>query len=376
MNSRDRIDQLVIALNEHNYLYHVLGEPTIYDAEYDRLLGELQELESAQNTSVRPDSPTLRVGGSPTSEFPTVSHRIRMLSLDNSYSREDLEAFDQRVRDALPGEPVQYVAELKVDGVALSLTYENSLLVKGATRGNGTRGDEITGNARTIRSVPLRLREEGISCEIRGEVFMTEDDFTDLNRQREKEEQPLFANPRNSTAGSLKMQNPNLVARRKLRFFAYWLHLDDDGARTHLDHLDTLKRWGLPVNPATTTCPAIEDVFAYYERFEKQRDELGYEIDGVVVKVNDLDQQSRLGATAKSPRSAMAYKFSARQARTVLTNILFQVGRTGAVTPWRSWSRCCSPDPPYGEQPSTTRTRSDARTSGPEIRSSWKRGAT
>ena len=328
-----KIAELTAQLNEHNYRYHVLADPLISDQEYDQLLVELQQLEEIHPDLLRPDSPSQRVGGSPVSAFPSVAHDIPMLSLDNSYSREDIEAFDQRVRDALPDEEFGYVAELKIDGVALSLRYENSVLVRAATRGNGTQGDEITANVRTIRSIPLRLRQEGIDCEIRGEVYMSADDFAALNQQRQEDDEPLFANPRNSTAGSLKLQDPRQVARRHLRFFAYWLHQPNDPATTHLEHLHNLQQWGLPTNPATAPCPTLKAVFDFYQQYETQRDELPYEIDGIVIKVDNLDQQERLGATAKSPRSAMAFKFSARQARTVLHQIHLQVGRTGAVTP-------------------------------------------
>ena len=332
-NIEKKIADLVDQLNLHNYRYHVLADPVVSDREYDLLLSELRQLEEAHPDLLRPDSPTRRVGGLPSSEFPPVRHLTPMLSLDNSYSRDDVLAFDQRVREGLADEEVTYVAELKVDGVALSLYYENSLLVRGATRGDGVQGDEITANVRTIRSIPLRLRQPDITCEIRGEVYMTIPDLADLNRQREEEEQPLFANPRNATAGSLKLQDPGLVSRRRLRFFAHWLSCPNPVASSHGEHLGTLRQWGLPVNPHYALCPTIESVFDFHEGFQARRDDLPYEIDGTVVKVDDLDQQDRLGATAKSPRSAMAFKFPARQATTVLRRIHLQVGRTGAVTP-------------------------------------------
>lgn len=328
-----RIKILVAQLNKHNYHYHVLDTPLIQDQEFDHLLAELQNLESAHPEFIQPDTPTQRIGGAAISQFPTIIHTRPMLSLDNSYSREDLYAFDQRVRNALPEASVDYVAELKVDGVALALHYENSVLVQAATRGDGHQGDEITNNARTIPAIPLRLAQAGISCEIRGEVYMTAGDFAELNGIREANDEPQFANPRNATAGSLKLQDPKLAAKRKLRYAAYWLHSATSTATTHLDNLAQLRQWGLPVNTAQAHCPDIDAVFSFYDKYDQERDTLAYEIDGVVIKVNNLNQQERLGFTAKSPRSAMAYKFSARQAQTILQDILFQVGRTGAVTP-------------------------------------------
>ena len=327
-----RIAALADELEEHLYRYHVLDAPTISDQEFDRLLAELQALEEAHPSLVRPDSPTQRVGGTPTSDFPTVRHARPMLSLDNSYSRQDVEAFDRRVRQSLPDEAVEYVFELKIDGVALSLIYQDSLLVRAVTRGDGVQGDEITANARTIPTIPLRLRQPGINCEIRGEVYMESSDFAQLNAQRAADDEPLFANPRNSTAGSLKLQNPNLVAKRNLRFFAYWIHAEGGGQTRHSECLETLRAWGLMV-PEHQRCAALADVFAHYDHYAAARAELPYEIDGVVIKVDSLSQQERLGYTAKSPRSAMAYKFPAYQARTRLLDIHLQVGRTGAVTP-------------------------------------------
>ena len=327
-----RIAALSAELSEHFHRYHVLAAPTISDGEFDRLLAELQALEEAHPALKRPDSPTQRVGGAPTSDFPTVRHSRPMLSLDNSYSRQDVEDFDQRVRQSLPDEAVEYVFELKIDGVALSLTYQDSLLVRAVTRGDGVQGDEITANARTIPTIPLRLRQPGIDCEIRGEVYMEKSDFAQRNAQRTADDEPLFANPRNSTAGSLKLQNPNLVAKRNLRFFAYWIHAEGDGQTRHSECLATLRAWGLMV-PEHQRCAALADVFALYDHYAATRAELPYEIDGVVIKVDSLSQQERLGYTAKSPRSAMAYKFPAYQARTRLREIRLQIGRTGAVTP-------------------------------------------
>ncbi len=326
------IAALADELEEHLYRYHVLDAPTISDQEFDRLFAELQALEEAHPALKRPDSPTQRVGGAPTSDFPTVRHSRPMLSLDNSYSRQDVEDFDRRVRQSLPDEAVEYVFELKIDGVALSLIYQESLLVRAITRGDGVQGDEITANARTIPSIPLRLRQAGINCEIRGEVYMESSDFAKLNDQRAAKDEPIFANPRNSTAGSLKLQNPNLVAKRNLRFFAYWIHAEGGSQTRHSECLETLRAWGLMV-PEHQLCASLADVFDHYDHYAAARSELPYEIDGVVIKVDSLSQQERLGYTAKSPRSAMAYKFPAYQARTRLRDIHLQVGRTGAVTP-------------------------------------------
>ncbi len=327
-----RIAALADELEEHLYRYHVLDAPTISDQAFDHLLAELQALEEAHPALKRPDSPTQRVGGTPISDFPTVRHARPMLSLDNSYSRQDVEDFDRRVRQSLPDEAVEYVFELKIDGVALSLIYQDSLLVRAVTRGDGVQGDEITANARTIPTIPLRLRQPGVNCEIRGEVYMEGSDFAQLNAQRTADDEPLFANPRNSTAGSLKLQDPNLVAKRNLRFFAYWIHSEDGGPTRHSECLETLCAWGLIV-PENQCCSSLADVFALYDHYAAARAALPYEIDGAVIKVDSLSQQERLGNTAKSPRSAMAYKFPAYQARTRLLDIHLQVGRTGAVTP-------------------------------------------
>ena len=325
--------ELAAELEDHIYRYHVLADPIISDRDFDRLLEELQALEEAHPDLKRSDSPTQRIGGSPTSDFPTVRHTLPMLSLDNSYSRDELEDFDRRVQQGLTDEKFDYVFELKIDGVALSLTYEDSLLIRAVTRGDGVQGDEITANARTIPTIPLRLRQPGINCEIRGEVYMEHAAFARLNARREADGEPLFANPRNSTAGSLKLQNPNLVAARNLRYFAYWMHRENAEDTRHSERLDALRAWGLPVNPATERCASLAEIFALYDRYAATRDDLPYEIDGVVVKVDRLDQQERLGTTAKSPRSAMAYKFPSYQVRTRLLDINLQVGRTGAVTP-------------------------------------------
>ena len=359
--ARARIEQLSAELDEHNHRYFDLADPVISDVEYDGLLAELVRLEKEWPGLARADSPARRVGGQPTSrigagtpiagkatlgeatgrvaastrtDFPTVAHATPMLSLDNSYSREDVVAFDERVRRALDeGEDVEYVVELKIDGVALSLIYEDGRLLRAVTRGDGLQGDEVTDNARTIGAVPHRLPEQGVSCEVRGEVFMASADFADLNKRQQEAGRALFANPRNSTAGTLKLQDPKVVSGRRLRFYAYWIDLAGDRCATHHERLDTLRRLGFPVNPEHALCPGLEEVFAFYDRCEASRDALPYEVDGVVIKVNSLDQQERLGSTSKSPRSAMAFKFAAQQVRSRLREIRLQVGRTGTISP-------------------------------------------
>ena len=338
-NVQKQIQQLRDALQVHNYKYYVLNDPEISDRDYDRLMDELIRLETKHPELITPDSPSRRVGGEPTKEFPTVTHDIPMLSLSNTYNQEELEAFEQRLKSALPEESVEYVAELKFDGIAVSLTYENGLLVRGATRGDGERGDNITPNIRTIRSIPLRLFEKkGLpgNIEVRGEVFMPKKGFEKLNRMQESRDEKLFANPRNATAGTLKLQDPQIVAKRPIDFSAYFirsLEEADPPFRTQLESLHLLRDLGLPVSRSVRLCRSMWDVIDFCNEWEEKRDDLPYEIDGVVIKVNAMDQQQRLGSTAKSPRWAIAFKFKALQTTTVLKAIRLQVGRTGTVTP-------------------------------------------
>ena len=331
--AQSQIERLVHELNEHSYRYYVLGAPTISDQEFDRLLDELEELESGHPDLVLPDSPNRRIGSDLSRTFPTVRHVVSMLSLDNTYSEEELVEFDARLRRELPGEDLVYLVELKVDGVALSLTYENGLLVRGVTRGDGLQGEEITPNVRTIRSIPLRLREPVERCQIRGEVYLTRQNFEAINHQREQREEPLFANPRNTAAGSLKLQDPRLVAERGLSFFAYGLLTPGRVYDRHSESLNRLEGLGFSVNPERRQCNSIEEIVGYWRTWDRNRESLSYEIDGIVVKVDSLTQQDKLGATAKSPRWAFAYKFPARRVRTQLLKIALQVGRTGVVTP-------------------------------------------
>ena len=330
---RNRIEQLVRELNEHSYRYYVLDAPSVTDREFDRLMGELAELESRHADLVPPDSPTRRVGSDLSGTFPTVRHEEPMLSLDNTYSEADLIEFDARLRRELPGEDLVYLAELKVDGVALSLTYENGLLVRGVTRGDGLQGEDVTPNVRTIRSIPIRLREPVERCEIRGEVYLTREKFDAINKAREEREEPLFANPRNTAAGSLKLQDPRLVAERNLSFFAHGLLTPQTQRERHSESLDRLERLGFSVNPERRQCGSTGEIVDYWRTWDGDRESLPYEIDGIVVKIDALDQQARLGATAKSPRWAFAFKFSAVRVRTRLLKIALQVGRTGVVTP-------------------------------------------
>lgn len=331
-----RAEKLRKDLQEHDYRYYVLAEPTVADEEYDRLMRELQELERQYPELRTPDSPTQRVGGVPTKEFPTVLHNPPMLSLANSYSVEEIKDFDRRVRELLGGEIPTYTAELKFDGVAIALKYRDGVLTQGATRGDGTQGDDITPNLRTVRSLPLRLRNpspEYRNIEVRGEAFMHRKDFEQLNEQQAAAGGKVFVNPRNTTAGTLKLQDSTVVASRPIRFFAYTLIAPDAQLRSHRENLITMKRLGLPVNEHTKLCRTIDDVNAFWKEWEEQRDSLPYDIDGVVVKVDSPDYQRMLGSIAKSPRWAIAFKFATRKAETVLKGITLQVGRTGTVTP-------------------------------------------
>ena len=324
---------LVASLNEHDYQYRVLAAPTISDQEFDLLMKELEALEASHPDLVLPESPTLRVGSDLTKTFDTVQHATPMLSLDNTYSPEEVEEFDQRLHRDLPDEEITYAVELKIDGVALSLIYEDGLLVRGVTRGDGIQGEEITPNVRTIRSIPIRLRGELTNCEVRGEVYYTHERFTAVNREREANDEALFANPRNSAAGTLKLQDSQIVAQRQLSFFAYSLHDDTLGVDSHFDRLQLLADSGFAVNPERKRLTSAEEIISYSNAYDEKRSSLPYDIDGVVIKLDSQRLQAELGATSKAPRWAIAYKFSAEQAETTLEKIGLQVGRTGTVTP-------------------------------------------
>lgn len=331
-----QLEALRAQLRDHDYRYYVLAQPSISDQHYDKLMRELIELEKKYPELITPDSPTQRVGGEPTKEFLTVTHTIPMLSLSNTYNEEEVRSFDERVHSLLGKEPVRYVCELKFDGVAISLLYRNGVFARGATRGDGMQGDDITQNLKTIRSIPLRLRgtRKGFDeVEVRGEVLMDREDFRKMNEERELAGEKTFVNPRNSSAGTLKLQDPKIVATRPLKFFSYYLRTEGAPLSSHYENLNILREFGFPLSEHARLCKTLEEVIGYWKEWEERREDLPYDIDGIVVKVDSLRQQERLGAISKSPRWAIAFKFAARQATTVLKNITLQVGRVGTITP-------------------------------------------
>ena len=333
--ARQEIAALSEQLRYHDYRYYVLDSPEIADAEYDQLMGRLRELEAAYPELVQPSSPTQRVSGRPLAGFGQVEHRIPLLSLDNATTQEELWDFDGRIQRWLQG-PVIYVVEPKIDGLAISLTYEDGVFVRGATRGDGERGEDITQNLRTINSIPLRLRGEDLPpiMEVRGEAYMDRRAFDDLNRRRGEMGETLFANPRNAAAGSLRQLDPSVTASRRLNVFMYAIgYYEGIELTTHWQVLEYLREVGFRVNPLIERCSDVEAVWKYCERIESQRDELVYDIDGVVVKVDNLAAQAALGATGRSPRWAIAFKYPAEEATTIVEDIIVQVGRTGALTP-------------------------------------------
>lgn len=332
---RRRHVTLKAEIERHNRLYYVEAAPEISDFDYDALMRELIRLEGQYPVLRTADSPSQRVGGAPIEGFETVTHRAPMLSIDNTYNEQELREFDERVRKGLGGETPAYVVELKMDGVAISLRYEGGVLVRAATRGDGLRGDDVTNNVRVIRAIPLRL-ETGApgALEVRGEVYMRNEDLERLNQRREEEGEEPFRNPRNTTAGTLKLLDPKVVAQRALRFFAYDL-VSGDGIEvvSHRETLGNLREWGLPVNPHFESCTSMDAVMDACTRWNTRRHELGYEIDGLVIKVDSGAHRTRLGSTSKSPRWVIAYKFPAETARTRLLAIKVQVGKSGALTP-------------------------------------------
>jgi DNA ligase (NAD+) len=331
-----RLEDLKTAIERHNHLYYVLDAPEITDSEYDQLLKELIRLEEEYPELRTADSPTQRVGGAPLSQFQSVRHRAPLLSLDNTFSPDELRAFDERVRRGLDeAQSVEYHAELKIDGLTIALTYENRRLARAATRGDGITGEDVTANIKTIKSIPLRLKSNAVSdLEARGEVYLNKRDFEALNRQRERDGEPLFANPRNSAAGSLRNLDPRVTASRPLDAFFYdVLHAGGMTVATQSAGLELLREAGLKTIPHSLVCPDIAAVIDFCAYWTQHREELPYEIDGIVVKVNSLAQQEELGFTAKAPRAKIAYKFPAQQVATKVLDIEINVGRTGAVTP-------------------------------------------
>lgn len=333
-----KVEKLRAELNEHNYRYYVLDEPNVPDAEYDRLLRELQKLEEQYPALVTPDSPTQRVGATPAKEFNEVQHTVPMLSLDNAFDDEEVLAFDKRVHDRLgTHETVEYICEPKLDGVAISLVYTNGVLTRAATRGDGVTGEDITSSIRTIPSVPLHLRGKHYPkfLDVRGEIYIPKAEFEKLNARLSKQNEKTFVNPRNAAAGSLRQLDPQITASRPLAFFAHGLGKVSGEiiANRHSKMLEQLREWGLRSCPEIRVVKGIEGCLTYYQQMQKKRDKLPYEIDGVVYKVDSIDLQERLGFVARAPRWAIAHKFPAQEELTKILAIEFQVGRTGALTP-------------------------------------------
>ena len=332
----ERARELRAALTEAGYNYHVLDAPAISDAEYDAMLRELVELEAAHPELVTPDSPTQRVGAAPSSAFPPYRHSVPMLSLSNAFDEDDLRAFDARVRKLAAVEPA-YVCELKIDGLAVSLHYEDGAFVRGGTRGDGSVGEEVTPNLRTVRAIPLRLRGTPPQVlDVRGEVYLTKSEFAKANAARAAAGLPLYANPRNTAAGALRQLDPKITAERRLSFFAYAIGAYEgaEPPATQFDLLAQLRAFGFQVNPNAARCATFDEVLAFCRRWEVERESLDYEIDGVVIKVDDLGLQQRLGYAGKDPRWATAFKFRAQEARTKLLDIGINVSRSGKLNPY------------------------------------------
>lgn len=332
-----KIEQLTAELNEYNYQYYVLANSAISDYDFDQKLKELEALEITYPQYRDENSPTLKVGGDVTTKFNTIKHRWPMLSLSNTYSEQELFEFDERIQKAI-GHPVQYVCELKFDGLSISLTYENGKLAQAVTRGDGIQGDEVTNNVRTIRSIPHKLKSNSDYpelFEIRGEIFMHKSAFVRLNKEREENGDSTYANPRNFASGTIKLQDSAEVAKRPLDCFLYFLYMDNRNKRytSHWESLQEVGKWGFHVSDHAKLCNSIQEVMDFVHYWETERHHLSYDIDGIVIKVNDYAYQEELGFTAKSPRWATSFKFKAEQAETVLKRVTYQVGRTGAVTP-------------------------------------------
>ena len=340
---KEKINQLRSVIRQHDRKYYVENNPAITDYEYDLLVKELQQLEQAHPELISPDSPTQRVGGEPLSQFATIDHKIPMLSIDNTYSGEELREFDQRIKrmaDIDKQQDIEYVVELKIDGIAITLWYENGLFTRGATRGDGFKGDDVTANLKTIHQIPLTLESAGKGqhvqtvLEIRGEIYLPNKEFQRLNEERVESGEPQFANPRNAAAGSLKLLDPRITAKRHLHIFTYAIgYYEGIELQTHTQCLEVIRDLGLPVNPHAQSCRNIEAVIEHCNTWDKRRGELDYLVDGMVIKVNSLALHNQLGATSKSPRWVISYKFQPEQAITKIDEIVVQVGKTGAITP-------------------------------------------
>jgi len=334
MNASQEIEQLRTELERHNRLYYLEAEPEISDFEFDQKMRRLQELEAAHPELHDANSPSVRVGGAPVGEFAAVLHEPPMLSIENAYSLDELRSWDERVRKGLGASAVEYEVELKIDGVSISLLYENGRLTRGATRGDGARGDDVTHNVRTVRGLPLIIDPRFERLEARGEIYIAKDDFLRINEELEEAGEEMLANPRNTAAGSLRQKDPRLAALRRLRVFLYHLVTADNlRIASQWESYELLTSLGLPVNPQRELCATLEEVEAFIDRWRQQRYELPFEIDGIVVKVNRRDQQIELGATSKAPRWVVAYKYPPEAAKTVIREIRLQVGRTGTITP-------------------------------------------
>jgi len=329
----EEVEKLREEIEYHNYRYYVLNDPVITDEEFDKLMKRLIELERKYPELVTPDSPTQRIGGKVLEGFKTVKHSQPMYSLDNTYSEEDIREFDRRIKKTLMIPTVEYVVELKIDGVSIALRYEKGRLILGATRGDGNEGEDITENVKTVRSIPLRLRKP-LTLEVRGEIYMPVEEFKRINEERQEEGLPLFANPRNAAAGTLRQLDTKIVASRRLDSFMYYLvDPEKHGVKNQWEALQFLKEAGFKVNPHSKLCKSIDEVIDCWKEWVEKRKELDYWVDGIVVKVNDFEHQKILGATAKAPRWAIAFKFPAEQARTKILDVTVQVGRTGVLTP-------------------------------------------
>ena len=329
----EKIERLKQEIEKHNHLYYQEAKPVISDFEFDQLLEQLIQLEKQYPQFLSPDSPSQRVGGTITKEFKTIKHRFPMLSLGNTYSAEELREFDERVKKVI-GDNFEYVCELKYDGVAIGLTYRNGIFIQGLTRGDGVQGDDITANLKTLKSIPLKLSGNyPDDFEIRGEVIFPHDAFTKLNAEMEELGDKTFANPRNTAAGTLKLQDSSIVAKRGLECLLYFVIGDNLNLKNHWQCLGAAKTWGFKVPPYSSLCKDIEEVLEFIEKWDSERFNLGFDTDGIVIKVNSFAQQKQLGFTAKSPRWAIAYKYKAQQVETLLESISYQVGRTGAITP-------------------------------------------